>query len=126
MKGKFTKCEQGVHDANTGNDAMVSVVSFVILDGDTAHPGSVVVRQTSGGSHADHHPYEVGELTYPRSSPQFKYEGFRDAVERYYRQWIGEAGRFVGFGENAISMEGLIVDVEMPFEVEPVETRGGW
>jgi hypothetical protein len=51
LRGRFTKCEQDIHDLNTGDDMMVSRVYFVIIDDDgQEHPGSVTVRQQAGGA----------------------------------------------------------------------------
>lgn len=126
LNARFIGCAQDIHDANTGDDAMVSRVEFEVSHGGKVHRGSLIVKQIAGGDYAAD-PLEVGWLEYPKDAPRLKYDSLRDQAERYYRGLVGEQGRVSRFGAGAqsIRMRNNYMAIEMPFVAEAVESSGG-
>jgi hypothetical protein len=127
LEGEFTGIQQSVHDLNTGNDAMTSTVTFRIRGRDGSwHEGSVNVKQIAGGDYRTD-PLEVGSVAFPDGGPSFKYDGFRDLVEAYYRKHFGPGGRAVNVGgQSSVRMWGNTVESSAAFRVEEADSRAGW
>jgi len=121
LRGEFTTVEQDIHDINTPDSAMVSVVHFRVRSDDRWHDGTAIVKQIAGGSYQTD-PLEVGSLNY--EGPAMKYDGFRDLVERYYRAALDRLIQIAG--GSGVRMRNNTIAISQPFETESAEQRAGW
>jgi hypothetical protein len=113
--GRFTECQQNVHDANMtdDSDAMLSRLLFVVSGKGQEYHGSVTVKQIAGGSFEED-PLEVGSIVYPREAPQFKYDQFRAVAEECYRQQVGSRG-------SGIKMSNNLFRFDIPFVIDAAD-----
>ena len=86
---KFESIKQHAQEYGTNNEYMISTVEFsIILPDKVIKDLSVDIKQTVGDSF-EYGAIEVGQ---PRGlKAKLDYATFRDAVEKYYRMFVGSS-----------------------------------
>lgn len=115
----FHRCIQDSQDFGSNDEHMVSRVFLTFeVNGDSYSGLYCDLKQTVGSSY-ECGPIEVGSLQGSKYAGPFKYNEFRDAVERYYRSCVGSSGQGIriGAGSTAIRMRNNTFDREerVPF-----------
>jgi hypothetical protein len=121
----FTHILQDSQDLGSTDEHMVSRVFFKLKVGFLTHEDLYVdVKQIAGGKFDDT-PLEVG-APHGYKGP-FNHEAFRDLVERYYRNAVGQSGWAFRVGPGAnVRMRNNILSSPMTAEIEIGEGAAGW